>query len=50
LPYGTLTPNADGAKSRLAEGFTFLGIGSDIAHLLGAINNQYQQLRAVLPE
>jgi 2-keto-3-deoxy-L-rhamnonate aldolase RhmA len=45
LPYGTLTPNADGAKDRLADGFTFLGMGSDIAHLLGAIHAQYQQLR-----
>jgi 2-keto-3-deoxy-L-rhamnonate aldolase RhmA len=50
LPYGTLTPNADGAKNRLADGFTFLGIGSDIAHLLVAINTQYAQLRAALPE
>jgi 4-hydroxy-2-oxoheptanedioate aldolase len=50
LPYGTITPNADGAKDRLADGFTFIGMGSDIAHLLGAINNQYQQLRPVLPD
>ena len=50
LPYGTITPNADGAKDRLADGFTLIGMGSDIAHLLGAINNQYQQLRAVLPD
>jgi 2-keto-3-deoxy-L-rhamnonate aldolase RhmA len=50
LTYGTITPNADGAKDRLADGFTFLSVGSDIAHLLGAIHSQHQQLRASLPE
>lgn len=50
MPYGTITPNADGVKARLADGFTFLGMGSDITHLLGAINNQYQQIRDLLSE
>jgi 4-hydroxy-2-oxoheptanedioate aldolase len=50
IPYGTLTPNAEGAKDRLGEGFTFLGLGSDINHLLGAINAQYKQLAALLPQ
>ena len=44
LPYGTLTPNADGAKARLAEGFTLLGLGTDINHLLGALHAQRKQL------
>ena len=50
LPFGTLTPSAEGAKNRLIDGFTFLGMGSDIAHLLGAINSQVQQLRTALRE
>jgi 2-keto-3-deoxy-L-rhamnonate aldolase RhmA len=50
IPYGTLTPNAEGAKARLAEGFTLLGMGSDLAHLTGTIQAQYQQLRPVLPD
>jgi 4-hydroxy-2-oxoheptanedioate aldolase len=50
IPYGTITPNAEGAKSRLAEGFTLLSIGSDLAHLTGAIHTQYQQLRPALPD
>lgn len=49
IPFGTLTPNVDGVKDRLGEGFTFLGLGSDINHLLGAINAQYKQLISVLP-
>jgi hypothetical protein len=40
LPYGTLAPNADGAKARIAEGFTFLGMGSDINHMLAALTAQ----------
>lgn len=50
MPYGTLSPNAQGAQARLVEGFTFLGLGSDLFHMLGSINAQYQQLRDFLPE
>jgi 4-hydroxy-2-oxoheptanedioate aldolase len=50
IPYGTLTLNAEGAKERLAEGFTLLGMGSDLMHLLGALTAQYQQLRPALPD
>lgn len=50
IPYGTLTPNAEGAKDRLSEGFTFLGLGSDINHLLGALHAQYKQLAPLLSE
>ncbi|MEO8396406.1 MAG: aldolase/citrate lyase family protein [Chloroflexota bacterium] len=44
IPYGTLTPNADGGKARLADGFTFLGLGTDINHMLGALHAQRKQL------
>ena len=44
IPYGTLTPNAEGAKARLSDGFTFLGLGTDINHMLGALHAQRQQL------
>jgi 2-keto-3-deoxy-L-rhamnonate aldolase RhmA len=50
LPYGTLSPNADGVKARLVDGFTFLSMGTDILHLLGSLNTQYEQLRPLLSE
>ena len=40
LPYGTLAPNADGTKARIADGFTFIGMGSDINHMLAALAAQ----------
>jgi 4-hydroxy-2-oxoheptanedioate aldolase len=40
LPYGTLTPNAEGAKARLADGFTFIGLVSDVYHMLAALAAQ----------
>jgi 4-hydroxy-2-oxoheptanedioate aldolase len=43
LPYGTLSPNADGAKARINDGFTFVSMGTDLFHMLGSINAQYQQ-------
>jgi 4-hydroxy-2-oxoheptanedioate aldolase len=44
LPFGTLTPNADGAAARIADGFTFIGLGTDIIHLLGALRSQREAL------
>ena len=44
LPYGTLTPNAEGAKARLADGFTLIGLGTDLNHLLGALHAQRKQM------
>lgn len=44
IPYGTLTPNAEGAKARRAQGFTLLGMGSDMNHLLSTLHTQRQQL------
>lgn len=49
LPYGTLAPNSEGAAARLADGFTFVSMGTDMGHLLGSINAQFQQLRTVIP-
>jgi 4-hydroxy-2-oxoheptanedioate aldolase len=40
LPYGTLAPNGDGVKARIADGFTFIGMGSDINHMLAALHAQ----------
>lgn len=45
LPYGTLAPNADGAKARVADGFSFIGMGTDVNHLLGALHGQMNQVR-----
>jgi 2-keto-3-deoxy-L-rhamnonate aldolase RhmA len=48
IPYGTISPNAQGAQARLTEGYTMVSLGSDIFHLLGSINAQHQQLRDFL--
>jgi 4-hydroxy-2-oxoheptanedioate aldolase len=50
LPYGTISPNADGAAARIADGFTFVSMGADVAQLVNALNAQYQQLSAVLKD
>ncbi|MHB8625481.1 MAG: HpcH/HpaI aldolase family protein [Aggregatilineales bacterium] len=50
LPFGTISPNADGARERLADGFTFVGLGTDISHLVGSVQSQYKQLRAALAD
>jgi 4-hydroxy-2-oxoheptanedioate aldolase len=45
-PLGTLSPDAAGAARRFAEGFTLLGVGSDVGHLSGAVAASVGQLRA----
>jgi len=40
LPLGTLAPDAVGAASRLAQGFHFVGLGTDVGHLLGTLRAQ----------
>ncbi|MBX3084400.1 MAG: 2-dehydro-3-deoxyglucarate aldolase [Anaerolineae bacterium] len=45
LPYGTISPNADSAAARLADGFTFVSMGTDMIHLLSSITTQYQRLK-----
>lgn len=44
IPYGTLTSDAEGAKARLADGFRFIGLGTDLNHLLNALDAQVKQL------
>lgn len=46
IPLGTLQPNAAGTKARLADGFTFIGMGTDVVHLLEALNVQAKELRS----
>lgn len=46
VPYGTLSPDADGAKARLADGFNFVGMGSDLRLMLAAINAGYKHLHS----
>lgn len=43
IPYGTLTEDAEGAKARIADGFRFVGLGTDLKHL-GALDAQVKQL------
>jgi 4-hydroxy-2-oxoheptanedioate aldolase len=45
IPLGTLSPDSDGAKARLLQGFRFVGLGSDLNHMLGALRTQ----RAAFP-
>jgi len=45
MPVGTLAPDAAGAEARLLQGFRFVGLGTDLNHLLGALRAQ----RGALP-
>lgn len=45
---GTLSPNDEGAALRFGEGFTFLGIGSDIMHAVSSVTGSAGRLRARL--
>lgn len=45
IPLGTLSPNAEGAKLRQAEGFQFLGVGADLIHLINSVRSQFGQLK-----
>lgn len=47
IAYGTLTSDAEGAKARLADGFRFIGLGTDLNHLLNALDAQVKQLNHV---
>lgn len=44
IPLGTLAPNAASAKIREAEGFQFLGVGTDLFHLVNTIRSQFNDL------
>jgi 2-keto-3-deoxy-L-rhamnonate aldolase RhmA len=46
MPYGTLQPPAgSGVSDRIAQGFTFIGCGTDLTHLLGSVHAQIKQVR-----
>ncbi len=44
MPYGTIISDADGAQARLADGFTLIGLGTDLGHLINALNAQMNRL------
>jgi 4-hydroxy-2-oxoheptanedioate aldolase len=48
LPYGTIAPNAESVIARIADGFTFVSIGTDLGHLLGSLAAQTKQVRAAV--
>lgn len=50
LRYGTLSPTAEGAAARIVDGFRFVGLGTDVMHLLGALKTATQQVRTILSE
>lgn len=45
IPYGTLSPNAAGVKARLGEGYTLVGMGTDLMHMLAALRTQHEELQ-----
>jgi 4-hydroxy-2-oxoheptanedioate aldolase len=47
VPLGTLSRDAEGAKARLAEGFTFVGMGSDAHVLLTQAGREYGKLYGI---
>jgi 2-keto-3-deoxy-L-rhamnonate aldolase RhmA len=46
MPVGTMCPDAAGAKARLADGFAFVSLASDVRVMLAAVNSEYAQVRA----
>lgn len=46
IPCGTMCPDAAGTKARLADGFSFVSMSSDVRQLLNALQAQYAQLQA----
>ncbi len=45
LPLGTIAPNAENAHAREVEGFQFLGLGSDIGHLVNTVHSQLMYMK-----
>ncbi len=45
IPLGTLAPNAENAKLRQAEGFQFIGVGTDLFHLVNSVRTQFSDLK-----
>lgn len=46
IPYGTLSPNPENAAARVADGFTFVGVGTDMSHLLGSLTAATRHVRS----
>lgn len=46
IPLGTIVPNAEQAKIRAEQGFRFIGVGTDIFHLVSRINQQFSSLKS----
>lgn len=44
-PLGIIVPHAEAAKARAAEGFQFIGVGTDLAHLVNAVHAQFIPLK-----
>ena len=44
IPCGTFAPDAESAAARLADGFSFVPLGTDISQLLGGLSAQRHQL------
>lgn len=44
-PLGLIAPNADAARARQAEGFQFISVGTDVAHLVNAVHAQFTLLK-----
>lgn len=44
-PLGLIAPNADAARARQAEGFQFISVGTDVAHLVNAVHAQLTTLK-----
>lgn len=47
LPLGILCADAEQAKLRFADGFTFLGMGTDVLYLLTVYGKEYGSLRNI---
>jgi 4-hydroxy-2-oxoheptanedioate aldolase len=47
LPLGTLCRDAAAARARLAEGFTFVGVGSDVHYMLTSSGQELGALRGI---
>jgi 4-hydroxy-2-oxoheptanedioate aldolase len=46
MPYGTLASNGEGAQARLKDGFTFVGIGTDMTLMMGALHSNFKQAKS----
>ncbi len=44
LPYGTISTSVDGVNDRLADGFTFVSLSTDMLHLLASVRAEYAKL------